>query len=49
MQHSLLFFTLMFFTVVSAMLKDTLVDSETVYLWLVDHSFDRAIKTLCCL
>jgi len=20
-----------------------------VHLWLVDHSFDRAIKTLCCL
>jgi len=25
------------------------IDSETVCLWLVDHSFDRAIKTLCYL
>jgi len=23
--------------------------SETVRLWLVDHSFDRAVKALCCL
>jgi len=30
-------------------IKDIAVDSETVCLWLVDHSFDRAIKTLCCL
>jgi len=30
-------------------MKYTLVDSETVCLWLVDHSFDRAIKTLSCL
>jgi len=27
--------------------KDIVVDSETVCFWLVDHSFDRAIKTLC--
>jgi len=25
------------------------VDSETVCLWLVDHSIDRVIKILCCL
>jgi len=25
-------------------MKDTLVDSEIVCLWLIDHSFDRAIK-----
>jgi len=29
--------------------EDIAVDSKTVCLWLVDHSFDRAIKTLCCL
>jgi len=28
---------------------DALVDSETVCLWLVDHRFDRVIKTLCCM
>jgi len=28
--------------------KDIAVDSETVCLWLVDHSYDRTIKTLCC-
>jgi len=42
---------LMFMPVVSAKLtrmKDTAVDSETVCLWLVDHSYDRALKTLCC-
>jgi len=30
-------------------IKHVAVDSETVCLWPVDHSFDRAIKTLCCL
>jgi len=30
-------------------IKDVAVDFETVCLWLVDHSFDRTIKTLCCL
>jgi len=30
-------------------MKDIAVDSETVRLWLVDHSYDRAIKTLCSL
>jgi len=29
--------------------KRIAVDSETVCLWLDDHSFDRAMKTLCCL
>jgi len=43
---------LMFMPVVPAILrgiKDVAVDSETVCLWLFDHSFDRAIKTMCCL
>jgi len=26
--------------------KDIAVDSETLYLWLVDHSFDRAIDSM---
>jgi len=30
-------------------MKDIVVDSETVCLWLVDHSYDRAKNTLCCL
>jgi len=37
-------------------MKDIAVDPETVSLWLVDHSYDRAIKNvyviktdLCCL
>jgi len=30
-------------------MKDIAIDPETVCLWLGDHSFDRAIKTLCCL
>jgi len=30
-------------------MKDIAVDSETVCLWIVDCSFDRAIKTLCYL
>jgi len=30
-------------------MKDIAVDSETVCLWLVDRSYDRTIKTLCCL
>jgi len=30
-------------------MKDIAVDPETVSLWLVDHSFDPAKKTLCCL
>jgi len=30
-------------------MNDFAVVSETVCLWLVVHSYDRAIKTLCCL
>jgi len=32
-------------------MKDIVVDFETVSvcLWFVDHSYDHAIKTLCCL
>jgi len=30
-------------------MKDFAVDSETVCLWLDDHNYDRAIKTLSCL
>jgi len=40
---------LMFMPVVPAILtrmKDIAVNSETVCLWLVDHSYDRAIKTM---
>jgi len=42
----------MFMPVVPAILtinKSIAVDSETVCLWLADHSFDRAMKILCCL
>jgi len=49
---SILFSTLKFMPVVPAMLtrnKRHSVDSETVCIWLVDRSFDRAIKALCCL
>jgi len=48
MQH--IFSALMFMPVVSdsqlywRSMKDIAVDSETVCLWLVDHSYDRAIK-----
>jgi len=48
---SILFSTLMFMHVVSDILtrneRHFAVDSETVCLWLVDHSYDRTIKTLC--
>jgi len=30
-------------------MKDIAVDSKTICVWLVDHSYDHAIKTLCCL
>jgi len=49
--QSILFSTLMFMPVILARrrgIKDISVESETVCLWLVDHSYDHA-KTLCCL
>jgi len=30
-------------------MKDITVDSETVCLWLVNHNYVRAIKTIFCL